>query len=88
MAWAEENGIAFADNEALTQLPVVKEMIDAEISNLISQKNGFKPFERIVKSAILPEPFQPGRELSAKLEMKRFVINEVYKKQIKALFQK
>jgi long-chain acyl-CoA synthetase len=87
-AWAEENGIAFVDYEALTQLPVVKEMIDAEVSNQISQKNGFKPFERIVKSAILPEPFQPGRELSAKLEMKRFAINEIYKKQIKALFQK
>lgn len=88
IAWAEENGIAFADYEALTQLPVVKEMIDAEVSNLVSQKNGFKPFERIFKSTILPEPFQPGRELSAKLEMKRFVINELYKKQIKALFQK
>lgn len=87
-AWAEENGIPFNDYEALIQQPEVKELIDSEISELVSPRNGFKPFERIFRFAILAEPFQPGKELSAKQELKRHTVNEIYRKQIKALFAK
>jgi long-chain acyl-CoA synthetase len=86
VAWAEENNIAFVDYETLVQQPVVRELIDGEIAELIGSKNGFKPFERIFKFALLAEPFQPGRELSAKQELKRHTINELYRKKIHELF--
>ncbi len=88
LAWAQENSIPYNDYEMLLQQPVVKELIDSEISTLVSPKNGFKPFERIFRFAILPGAFQPDRELSAKQEIKRHAINELYKKQIRALFSK
>ncbi len=88
LARAEENSIPYNDYETLLQLPVVKELIDSEISSLISPKNGFKPFERIFRFVLLPEAFQPGRELSAKQEIKRHAINQLYKKQIRWLFAK
>ena len=86
--WVEENNIPFADYETLVQQPEVKELIDAEISELISPRNGFKPYERIYRFAILTEPFLPGKELSAKQELKRHAVNEIYKKTIKGLFAK
>ncbi|HWP67797.1 MAG TPA: AMP-binding protein, partial [Rectinemataceae bacterium] len=87
-AWAEENNIPFVDYETLAQQPEIRELLDAEISESISPKNGFKPFERIFRFDILAEPFQPGKELSAKQELKRHAINEIYKRKIKALFAK
>ena len=88
VVWAQENGIPYNDYEGLLQQPEVKELIDSEVSSLVSPKNGFKPFERIFRFALLPEAFQPGKELSAKQEIKRHAINELYKKQIRALFAK
>ena len=87
-AWAEENNIPFADYETLVQQPEIHELLDSEISELVGPKNGFKPFERIFRFDILPEPFQPGKELSAKQELKRHAVNEIYRKKIKALFAK
>jgi long-chain acyl-CoA synthetase len=84
--WAEENEIPFADYASLLEQPEVKELIDSEINACVSMKNGFKPFERIFRFALLARPFEPGRELSAKQELKRHTINELYKNQIRALF--
>ncbi|HEY9054958.1 MAG TPA: AMP-binding protein [Rectinemataceae bacterium] len=85
-SWAEENNIPFNDYESLLLQPEVRELLDYEISELVSSKSGFKAFERIFKFEILSEPFQPGRELSAKQELKRHAINEIYRKKIKAMF--
>ncbi len=87
MEWAQENEIPFNDYPSLLEQPEVKELIDSEINALISSKNGFKPFERIFRFALLAEPFQPGRELSAKQEIKRHAINDLYRKEIRALFE-
>lgn len=84
--WAEENEIPFADYASLLEQPEVKELIDGEINACVNMKNGFKPFERIFRFALLARPFEPGRELSAKQELKRHTINELYKNQIRALF--
>ncbi len=86
IAWAEENEIPFDDYASLLEQPEVKELIDSEINAYVSMKNGFKPFERIFRFALLPKPFEPGRELSAKQELKRHAINDLYKSQIKSLF--
>lgn len=85
--YAEENNIPFADYESLILQPEIHELLDFEISELVSSKNGFKPFERIFKFDVLAEPFQPGRELSAKQELKRHAINTLYHQRIKALFK-
>jgi len=84
--WAEENEIPFADYASLLDQPEVKELIDGEINACVNTKNGFKPFERIFRFALLATPFEPGRELSAKQEIKRHTINDLYKNQIRTLF--
>ena len=64
----------------------VKKLYEAEIAELISAKNGFKLFERISRFTLLRKPFEIGVELSAKQELMRFKINELYKKEIDSMF--
>jgi long-chain acyl-CoA synthetase len=40
----------------------------------------------IFRSAVLAKPFRPGVELSGKQDLKRHVINDIYKKEIAGLF--
>ena len=53
----------------------------------MNAKNGFKMYERINKVALLEKPFEVGVELSAKQEIMRYRINELYAKEIKALYK-
>ncbi|MBL8968167.1 MAG: AMP-binding protein [Spirochaetaceae bacterium] len=85
-AWAEENNIPIVDYETLLKQPEVLELIDGEVSDLISPRHGFKSFERIFRFTLLPKAFEVGRELSAKQEIKRHVIAEIYAKEEKQLF--
>jgi long-chain acyl-CoA synthetase len=85
-AWAEENNVPIVDYEGLLQQPEVSELIDSEINELVSMKNGFKSFERVFRFALLAKPFEVGRELSAKQEIKRHAIVELYHKEVKRLF--
>jgi long-chain acyl-CoA synthetase len=86
LTWAKDNAVPYADEETLLTGVEVHELLAGEISGLISSKNGFKIFERIVRFTVLPNPFEIGRELSAKQEIKRHVINEIYAKDIKTLY--
>jgi long-chain acyl-CoA synthetase len=86
-AWATENNVPIVDYETLLQQPEVIELVDAEMNRLVSQRNGFKSFERIFRFALLPGPFEAGRELSAKQEIKRHAINEIYLRIIRKLFE-
>jgi long-chain acyl-CoA synthetase len=86
MAWAEENNIPVVDYEGLIQSPEAAELIDSEIGELVSLKNGFKSFERVFRFALLAKPFEQGKELSAKQEVKRHAILEIYHKEVKKLF--
>ncbi|MGD1822347.1 MAG: AMP-dependent synthetase/ligase, partial [Pleomorphochaeta sp.] len=56
----------------------IKEKIDEKINC----KLGFKNHELINRFIILEKPFEVGKELSAKLELKRNIIMECYKKEI------
>ena len=58
----------------------------SEIAMLISKARGFKAYEQIARFCIIPESFEAGRELSAKGEVKRKVINEIYKDAIDGLY--
>ena len=62
-------------------------MIEDEIKELINAKNGFRMFEKIVKFAFLTKPFEVGKELSAKQEIMRYKLTEIYEKEIKGIFK-
>ena len=86
-AWAKENNIPIVDYESLLNQPEVKELIDYEVNQAVNQKAGFKSFERIFRFDLLPAPFEQGKELSAKMEVKRHAVAEIYKHKIDKLFK-
>ena len=43
-------------------------------------------FERVNRFTLIQKPFEVGVELSAKQEVMRFRINEIYKKEIDEMF--
>jgi long-chain acyl-CoA synthetase len=84
--WAKDNNIPYDSWETLIQQPEVIELIDAEVNEYVSAKTGFKSFERLFRFTLLPTPFEVGKELSAKQEVKRHEINRIYRKEIEKLF--
>ena len=86
-AWAKVNNIPIVDYESLLAQPEVKELIDYEVNQAVNQKAGFKSFERIFRFDLLAVPFEQGKELSAKMEVKRHVVAEIYKHRIDKLFK-
>ncbi|MCR5612493.1 AMP-dependent synthetase/ligase [Treponema sp.] len=85
--WANENDIDFKDYKDLLKSKDLKRLIDEEIRELINVKNGFRMFEKVSKFAFLSKPFEVGRELSAKQEIMRYKLNEIYAKEIKSMFK-
>lgn len=85
-SYAKENGLNVSDYEELVKTEAVKSLIGNEINELISGKNGFKSFEKINKFEIITKPFEVGVELSAKQEMMRYKIAELYKDKIAKMF--
>ena len=85
--WAEENNVSAIDDTQLVTGPEVHHLLSDEISSLISTKNGFKIFEKIVRFTVLTDEFEVGRELSAKQEIKRHFIHDAYSKEISGLFK-
>ncbi|HKL85894.1 MAG TPA: AMP-binding protein [Treponemataceae bacterium] len=86
ISWAKENGIDTADFSLLLKDTQIRRMFETEIGDLINSKNGFKLFERINKFVLLEKPFETGVELSAKQEIMRFKLEDLYKKEIHRLF--
>jgi long-chain acyl-CoA synthetase len=85
--WAQENKIQFKDFNELVKKEEVYKLIENEIRELVNAKNGFRMFEKIVKFAFLTKPFEVGRELSAKQEIMRYKLTEIYEKEIKSIFK-
>ncbi len=84
--YAIDNDISYVDRTDLIDSAEINELIYEEINNRINQQTGFKPFERVYRIKLLPKPFEVGKELTHTLKMKRNVINEIYRKEIKELF--
>jgi long-chain acyl-CoA synthetase len=72
--------------EELVRDPRVFKLIEGEIGELVSGKNGFRGFELIFRFRLVADQFEIGRELSAKQEVKRHVINENYAELIDEMF--
>jgi long-chain acyl-CoA synthetase len=84
--FAKENNVSYMNIDDLIECPEIIELFNDEIYELVSTKNGFKPFERIFRFKLLTKPFELGDELSQKQEIKRHVITEKYDKEIRELF--
>ena len=85
--FAKENNIEYKNYKDLFSNSQVIQLFDTEIADRINAKNGFKMFERVNKFCLLEKPFEVGVELSAKQEVMRYKISEIYSKEIKALFK-
>ncbi|MFW5786355.1 MAG: AMP-dependent synthetase/ligase [bacterium] len=70
----------------LIEVPEAVKLLEREITELVSGKNGFRGFEQIFRFRLLADQFEIGKELSAKQEIKRHVINEQYADLIAELF--
>lgn len=85
-SWATEKKISFESYEDFIKTEVVQALLKSEIDRLISSENGFRTCEKVFKFAVLPNSFSVGKELSAKQEMIRYKIAELYKAEIDNLF--
>ena len=86
-SWAAQNNIAFESYEELLRNEEVYKFMDSIVRDIISAKNGFRAFERVPRFALLSKPFEVGRELSAKQELMRYKITELYAKELKSVFK-
>ncbi len=84
--FAAENGIQYDTYENLINSESIQKLFEGEINSLINPKNGFKMFERVNKFALITKPFEVGVELSAKQEIMRYRLTEIYKDQINKIF--
>jgi long-chain acyl-CoA synthetase len=85
-AYAKENSLTYMDTDALVKLPEIREFLHSEITERINRKEGFRGFEMIFRSLPIAKPFEPGKELSAKMDYRRHYITDLYKKEIAELF--
>lgn len=85
--FAKENSIAFSSYGELLSNPEIVKMFDTEIQNLVNSKSGFKIFEKVARFALLKKPFEVGVELSAKQEIMRYKLPELYAKEMKVLYK-
>lgn len=85
--WAQNNGVQFDSFEDLVKTQEAYKFIDGIVRETICAKNGFRAFERIPRFALLSKPFEVGRELSAKQELMRYKITELYPNEVKSIFR-
>ncbi len=85
--FADDNGMQYDTYENLLASEPILKLYENEIGNLVSSKNGFKMFERINQFRLITKNFEVGVELSAKQEIMRFRINEIYKAEIESMFE-
>jgi long-chain acyl-CoA synthetase len=85
--YIKDNSIVYTSRDDFLKMPEVFELINSEINTLISSKTGFKAFEHIVRFKLIRASFEVGKELSAKQEVKRHVINKQFAKEIDQLFR-
>ncbi len=85
-AWAKENNVSYASYEELVEGEAARKLLEGEVSSAVSVKNGFKSFEKINKFDVITKPFEVGVELSAKQEMMRYRIAEIYADKISRLY--
>ena len=84
---AAELEIPYMDKDDLLSSAEINELIENEIKNRITTANGFRHFEKIFKFKLLSEEFEVGKELTQTMKLRRSIINDKYKPEIKKLFK-
>lgn len=70
------------------EVDVIQKLIRDEVKHFISDKNGFKPFERISNVYILQNPFAVHDELTQTQKVKRNRVQEKYHDEIESMYRK
>lgn len=83
--YAASTGID-GDIDKLIDHSNIRKLIETEVASRVNASHGFKPFELISRTKLLHRPFEVGRELSHKQEVKRNVIAQLYSESINQLF--
>ena len=86
-SFCKESDLPYKKYSDMVKSQEVLHLIETEVATRVNAKNGFKSYERINKIALLEKPFEVGVELSAKQEIMRYRINEIYSSEIKKLFK-
>ena len=68
-------------------MEAIQKLLEGIVFEEVSAKNGFKSYERINKIALITKPFEVGVELSAKQEMMRYRVAELYKDKLAMLYK-
>ncbi|MCF0261829.1 MAG: long-chain fatty acid--CoA ligase [Sphaerochaetaceae bacterium] len=84
--YLDSKNIKYKDKTSMYKLTEVHDLIHAQIQGLVNAKTGFKTFEQISQFTILEKSFEVNKELSAKQELKRSHVNDMYSKEIQQLF--
>ncbi len=84
--YLKEHNIPYLNRAHLEEMDEVKALVNREIQEAVSTRHGFKTFEQVNKFVILERPFEVGNELSAKQEVKRHRINELYGDKIQSMY--
>ncbi len=67
--------------------PELRNLYKGEIRRLVSDKNGFKSFEKVTNFHILHKDFEAGKEMTETLKVKRNVVADMYAKEIDTLYR-
>jgi long-chain acyl-CoA synthetase len=84
--WGKDNMVTDADENILITNQKVLDLFKKEIKSLNSSANGFKSFEQVSPFFLITKPFEVGDEMTNLMKLKRHVITEKYKDQIKKLY--
>ena len=84
--YADENHIPYDGYSDLVRDSSILELLESQISGLVSAKNGFRGFERIYRFRPVEKPFEVGEELSSKQEVRRHVVAQKYRALIADIF--
>jgi long-chain acyl-CoA synthetase len=76
------------DTTQWNQNKIIREFYKKEILKYISRETGFKSFELIPGNCfyLMPKPFDPDKEVTRTLKIKRNVVHENYKKEIEGMY--
>ena len=86
--WARQNKVELSENQSTwNDNPAVRNLYKSEIKEQISAQNGFKAFEKLSNFLILHKDFEPGKEMTQTMKIKRNVVADMYAKEIDALYK-
>ena len=83
-----ERGLAVATRGELIGKREARDLMHSAIREQVSERDGFKAFERIHIFAFLEEPFSTDDELTSLFKLKRHVVAEKYKEVIESMYEK